>query len=352
MTMSLSLRDRISKKLQARSLSSRYGDFTFDSSPRRRRRNDRYSSVCISSAESTPLFNAPAPSQGQVPLDAKTQPASWNSAIDPLATASLMLATVELDRLTNRQVSDRGSEVLGSGQSSTCGGPPSSPAPRSMNPGGKPPLRLNTNSYASERSIIPRKPLPPGFTMRSGNSVPQATPHSSCRQRKTSSRFSDIRTPENILEASDEDVSSTTCTNGGSFTPPSLKPGGQPPCSSLVSPTGVVEYSCTERSGPALGDIPVNRIIEQIHLTQSDPSKGVWASRCSQSERTPQRDDKMSPKTSGKTQDRKSPTQHLQTGALTPHNTGGLWCPPRKSASPSRPQSMRNPDTPTGHSNE
>jgi hypothetical protein len=101
--MPQSLRDRISKRLQARSLSSRYGDFTFDSSPRPRRRNDRYSSVYISSAESTPLLNAPVPNQGQVPADAKSQLASWRSAIDPLATASLMLATAELDRLANRQ---------------------------------------------------------------------------------------------------------------------------------------------------------------------------------------------------------------------------------------------------------
>lgn len=275
--MPRSLRDRISKRLQAQSLSSsHHGDFTLDSSPRRRRRNGRYSSVCMSSAEQTPLFNAPAPGQGQMLVDIKSQPALWRSTIDSLATASLMLATAELDRLTNRQVSDRSSEVLSSGQSSVCGGPPNSPAMKSSVPTEKPSFRLITTSCVSERPTVPRNLLSLGITMRSGNSMPQAGGHSDRRRRKTSSRFSDIRTTENILEASDEDVCPTTCPPGELFTPPSLDPGGQTLCPFRVSSTDIVESVCTGASELDLAAVPVDRDLEQTHLTQHERApKGI-----------------------------------------------------------------------------
>lgn len=278
MMMPHSLRDKISKRLQARSLSSRYGDFTFESSPRRRRRNGRYSSVCVSSAESTPLFNTPARRQGQALTDSKSQPSSWRSAIDPLATSSLMLATGELDRLTNRKISDRSSEVLGSGQSSEGGGPPNSPSIKTLAPSGKPSLRLNTTNFASEGSTTPRNPLSQRITMRSGNSMSQSTAHANRRQRMTSSRFSDIRTPENILEVSDEDVSPTACTAGGLCTPPHPNPESQSLYTSLANPTKIVDSVCTRGSGPDLAAIPVVQVIKQTHLTKNEPSENLWAS--------------------------------------------------------------------------
>lgn len=271
MTMPRSLRDRISRRLQVRSLSSRYGDFSFDSSPRRRRRNGRYSSVCLSSAESTPLFNVPAPSQEQKVLGAKSQPGSWRSAIDPLATSSLMLATVELDRLTNRHVSDRISDVLGSEQSSACGGPPNSPAMKSLAPGERSSSRLNTTSYATESSMAPRNPLPLEMTLRSGNSMSQSTAKAQRRQMKTSSRFSDIRTTENIPEASDEDVSPMACT-------PNLDSSSQLLYSPLTIPTEIPQNSCTGGSESGLPGVAVDRIAEQTHLTQDDPSRGFSTS--------------------------------------------------------------------------
>lgn len=352
MMMRYSLRDRISKRLQARSLSSRYGDFAFDSTPRRRRRNGRYSSVCMSSAESTPLFNTQAPSQGQVLVDAKSQPNSWRTAIDPLATSSLMLATGELDRLTNRKVSDWGSEILGSGQSSACGGPPNSPAMKSLTPSKQPSLRLNPTSCAPDRSMTPRNPLTLGITMRSGNSMPQSTGHGSRRQRMTSSRFSDVRTPENILEASDEDVSPTTCTPGELCTPPSLGRGGQPFFSSPANPAEAARYDCTKRPNSTFGTIPADQALEQTHLAQIDSSKGFCASTSGQRESTPANHDNTPLNGDGQPQTRKNPVYHLHTGALTPQNTRGLWCPPRKSPSPPRRYAIGDPDTSTGHSNE
>lgn len=349
--MPQSLRDRISKRLQARSLSSRYGDFTFDSSLRRRRIN-RYSSVYMTSAEPTPLFNSPAPCQAQMPTDTKSQPAPWRSAIDPLATASLMLATVELDRLTNRQVSDRNSEVLGSGQSSACGGPPSSPALRSLPPGDKSSLMLNNTSCVSERSIIPRKPLPPGITMRSGNSVSQSTAHGGCRRRKTSSRISDIRNTENILEASDEDESSTSCLVGEPCPHPSLEIGAQSPYCSTASPAETVGYICAEGSESCLEVVPVNRLVEQTGLMQNNPSRGSGASVNASSGKTPKLQLNIFSEQCGQPQARKSPTNQLHTGALTPQNTRGLWCSPRKSPSTQRVQSMRDTDMPTGYSHD
>lgn len=351
MVMPQSLRDRISKRLQARSLSSRYGDFTFDSSPRRRR-NDRYSSVHMTSAEPTPLFNTPTPYQSQMPTDTKSQPASCRSAIDPLATASLMLATVELDRLTNRQVSDRNSEVLGSEQSSACGGPPSSPALRSLPPGENSSLRLSNTSCVSERSIIPRKLLPPGINMRSGNSVSQSNSHGICRRRKTSSRVSDLRTTENILEASDEDVSSTPYIAGEPCPSPNLDIRAQSLYSSTASPTEIDEYICTERSESDLGVVPVNRLVEQTSLKQNDPSRGPWASVNASPGKTPELQPQIFSEQCGQPQVRKSLTNHLHTGALTPQNTRGLWCPPRKSPSPARPEFMWNTDMPTSHSHD
>lgn len=333
MAMKHSLRDRISKRLQARSLSSRYGDFTFESIPRQRRRNGRYSSVCMSSAESTPLFNTQAPSQGQVLVDAKSQPDSWRSAIDPLATSSLMLATNELDRLTHRKISDRSFEMLGSGQSSACGGPPSSPATKSFTPNEQPSLRLNPTSCAPDRSMTPRNALPLGITMRSGNSMPQSTGHGSRRQRMTSSRFSDVRTPENILEASDEDVSPTACTPDELCTPPSLGRGSQPFLSSLTSPAEVAKYNFTKGSGSAFAAAPDDRVLEQTHLAQNDPSKVFCASTRGQRESTSAIHDNTSLNGDGQPQTRKNPVNHLHTGALTPQNTCGLWCPPRKSPS-------------------
>lgn len=350
MTMPRSLRDRISKRLQARSLSSRYGDFTFDSSPRRRRRNGRYSSVCMSSAESTPLFNIPAPSQEQKILGAKSQPSSWRSAIDPLATSSLMLATVELDRLTNRRVPDRSSEVLGSGQSSACGGPPNSPAMKSLAPGERSSSRQNTTSYATESSIAPRNPLSLEMTMRSGNSMSQSTAKGQRRQMKTSSRFSDIRTTENIPEASDEDVSPMTCTPGELCTP-NLDSSSQTLYSPLTIPTDISQNSCTGVSEAGLSGVAGDRIAEQTRLTQDDPSRGFLTSISAQTDWTPDLNEEMSLSNSGQPRTRKSPAHHLHTGALTPQSTRGLWCPSRKSLSPPRRQSIWSPETTTGHSN-
>ncbi|KAG6358088.1 hypothetical protein INS49_013972 [Diaporthe citri] len=340
MVMPESLRDRISKRLQARSLSSRYGDFTFDPSPRQRRRNGRYSSVCMSSAESTPLLNAPAPGQGQVIVDAKSQPNSWRSTIDPLATSSLMLAT------------DQSSEVLGSGQSSACGEPPNSPAMKSLAPREKPSSRLSATSCASERSTLPMNPLPLGITMTSGNRISQSTTHGGRRQRMTSSRFSDVRTPENIIEASDEDVSPPTCTPGDLCVLPSRCPGSQPLKSSMTSPTEIAKYSCTAEMGPGLAFVPVDRVVEQTRSTQNDPSNCFWASTSGQNESMLNVYDNIPLNDGGQTQARKSPTRHLHTGALTPENTRGLWCTPRKSPSPPRRHAVWAPDTSTGHSNE
>lgn len=348
MTMPHSVMDRISKRLQTRSSSSRYGDFTFDSSPRRRRRNGRHSSVCVSSAESTPLFNTPAPNQGQVLMDAKSQPSPWRSAIDPLATSSLMLATGELDRLTNRKISDRSSGVLGSGQSSDGGGPPNSPAMKSLASSEKPSLRLDTTGFASEGSTTPRNPLPQRITMRSGNSIPQSTAHVIRRQRMTSSRFSDIRTPENILEVSNEDVSPTTCTPGELCTPSSPNSESQSLYASLANPTKIAESGCTIGSGLNLPATPVNRFIKQTHLTKNEPSKNFGESTGGQHESTPAFNDKIPLSDSGQPQTCKGTKYHLHAGALTPQNTRGLWCPPRKSPSPPRRHSMRDPNTPTG----
>lgn len=350
--MQHSLRDRISKRLQARSSSSRYGDFTFDSSPRRRRRNGRYSSVCMSSAEPTPLFNSPVSIRSQVLGDVKSHPSPWKSAIDPLATSSLMLATVELDRLTNRQVSDRASEMPGSGQSSTCGGPPNSPAMKSLTPRENPSLSLNTTSCASERCISPRNALPLGITMRSGNSVSQSTAHATRRQRMTSSRFSDVRTPENILEASDEDLSSTIFTPGTSYTPQILESHTQTLHSSLATPVKIAQNSCTRGSEPSRAAVPVDRVIEPTTLGQNDPSDGFFACTSEQFESTPATNHHMPVNDCGQPKTRKSPVHHLHTGALTTQNTRGLWCPPRKSPSPPRRLATWNPDTSTCHSNE
>lgn len=353
MVMQHSLRDRISKRLQARSSSSRYGDFTFDSSPRRRRRNGRYSSVCMSSAEPTPLFNPPVPNQSQVLGDVKSLPNQWKSAIDPLATSSLMLATVELDRLTNRQVSDRGSEVPGSGQSSTCGGPPNSPAMKSLVPRENTPSSLNTTSCASEICRSPKNALPLGVTMRSGNSVSQSTAHAVRRQRMTSSRFSDIRTPENILEASDEDMlSSTTFTPGTSCTPHSLESHNQPLHSSLATPAKIAQNSCGRGSEPTHAAVPVDRVTEPTILGQADPCKGCFACTSDQFETTPAAHHQMPVNNGGQLETRKSPVHHLHTGALTPQNTRGLWCPPRKSPSPPRRLAIWDPHTSSSHSKE
>lgn len=352
MVMQHSLRDRISKRLQARSSSSRYGDFTFDSSPRRRRRNGRYSSVCMSSAEPTPLFNPPVLNQGQALGNVKSQPSPWKSAIDPLATSSLMLATGELDRLTTRQVSDRGSEMPGSGQSSACGGPPNSPAMKSLAPRENLSLNLNTTSCTSERCISPRNALPLGITTRSGNSIPQSTVHAIRRQRMTSSRFSDVRTPENILETSDEDVSSTICSAGKSHTSPSLDPKNQPLHSPLDGLAKTAQDSCTRRSESGRAAVLVDRVIEHTPWGQDDSSKGILACTGDQFESAPAAHHHMPVYDCGQPENRKTPVNHLHTGALTPQNTRGLWCPPRKSPSPPRRHAAWDPETSTGHSNE
>lgn len=352
MVMQHSLRDRISKRLQARSSSSRYGDFTFDPSPRRRRRNGRYSSVCMSSAESTPLFNPPVPNQSQALGDVKSQPSPWKSTIDPLATSSLMLATVELDRLTNRQVSDRGSEVPDSGQSSARGGPPNSPVVISLAQSENLSLSLDTTSCTTERSMTPRKSLPLAITTRSGNSIPQSTAHAIRRQRMTSSRFSDVRTPENILEASDEDMSSTIYTPGASCTSHSLESHNQPLHSSLATTAKIAQDSYTRGSELAHSALPVDRVIEPTPLGQDEPSKGSFARTSEQFESTPAAHHQMPVNDGGRPETRKSPVHHLHNGALTPQNTRGLWCPPRKSTSPPRRLATWNPDTSTCHSNE
>lgn len=269
MAMQHSIMDKISKTFQSR----RYGDFAFDSSPRRRRRNGRHSSVCMSSAESTPLFNALPPNEGQVLVGAKSQLGSWRSTIDPLATASLMLATGELDRLTSRPVLNRSSEVLGSGQSSACGVPPNSPATKSLTSGEKSSLRMNTTSDASEMSLTPRNSLSVGITTRTGNSMTESAVHGKRRQRKTSSRFSEIRTPENILEASDEDISTTNPPLDTVRTYSVLGPGSQSSHSCLASPPTLVEssYMKGENLAPTAGS--TDQALEKATVTRNTPSK-------------------------------------------------------------------------------
>lgn len=332
--MSHSIRDRISKRFQTRSLSSRYGDFSFDSSPRRRRRNGRHSSVCMSSAESTPLSGALASKEGQALVDAQSHPGLWRNAIDPLATASLMLATAELDRLSNRPGSDRSSEVFGSGWSSACGAPPNSPAMKSFASIRKPFPRMNTTSDFSEMSLIPRKPVPPGLAIRSSNSLTESTSYGSHRQRKTSSRFSEIHAPENILEASDEDAPPARFPSGVVSTCSDLMPERQISHSSLNSALEPIEPSCMRGTGSGPTADSSNQALVQAPSTQNAPSKNLWSLANSQHRRTSDGVNLDLPMNdSGGTKTQRGPAHALHTGELTPQNTRGLWCPSRGSHS-------------------
>ncbi|KAK2609634.1 hypothetical protein N8I77_003127 [Diaporthe amygdali] len=347
MAMQHSIMDRISKTFQSR----RYGDFSFDSSPRRRRRNGRHSSVCMSSAESTPLFNALPPNEGQVLVGSQSQPSSWRSTIDPLATASLILATGELDRLANRPVSSRSTEVLSSGQSSACGVPPNSPAMKCLTSGEKSSLRMHTTSGASEMSLTPRNPLSAGTITRSGNSMPESAVHGNRRQRKTSSRFSEIRTPENILEASDEDMSTTNSPLDAVCTYPGLGPGSQSSHSSLASPPSLVEYSHMKGEASVTTAGSADQALEKTIVARNAPSK-VSQSSASAKRSRPLGAVELDTPTHGSRGPRthKSAAHTLHNGTLTPQNTRGLWCPPRKSLPPSRRQSMWSLGSPAGQS--
>ncbi|KAJ0116856.1 hypothetical protein J7T55_010007 [Diaporthe amygdali] len=273
MAMQHSIMDRISKTFQSR----RYGDFSFDSSSRRRRRNGRHSSVCMSSAESTPLFNALPPNEGQVLVGAQSQPGSWRSTLDPLATASLMLATGELDRLTNRPVSNRSSEILGSGQSSACGVPPNSPAMKSLT-SANPPL-------------------------------------------------------------------GAVCTYSG------LGPGSQISHSALASSPTHVEYSHMKGENSAPTADSADQALEKATVTRNTSSKVSQSSASAQRSRPLGAVELKAPTDeSGRPRTHENAAKTLRNGIPTPQNTRGLWCPPRKSPSPPRRQSMWSPGSPAGQS--
>lgn len=189
LTLTHSLRDKISRRLHTRSRSLRC-DLSCDPPLfRHRRRGSRYSSVFMSSAESSPLLNTPISCAEDIPRR-MVRPDLARGVVNPLAAASLILATTGLDRLTSNvkggsemhPASQAHPEASRSGRSSGHVVPPNTPTITVCTPEGIPEASdedmsssnsvpvLGLTSYgigsenlASESNLIPVDPVDQAF---------------------------------------------------------------------------------------------------------------------------------------------------------------------------------------------
>lgn len=290
-TFDHSLRDRISRRFHTRSRSSRCDTSCDASASRHRRRSARYSSAYMSSAESSPLLNTPASCVGDIPLSqVRADPAQ--SAVNPLAAVSLMLAATELDRLAVRAgaASEKcsalyQSEASNSGRSSGHVVPPNTPALKSL-VSSESVAGCTSTDCATETETPASVPL---NTPVVGTDTPldniAGVLHAlrkHCR-RKTSSRISEICAPEGIPEASDEEDLFPSVSTSALGPTPSALDSGTDGLRSLASPTNPTQSATVPSS---LFD-PIDQAFEKARLTQDQPPKVFLGKTVTRRARTP-----------------------------------------------------------------
>lgn len=353
----------------------------------RRCRSTRYSSVCMSSTESSPLFTTPVSGHGQIPNDL-LRSGSDRGALNPLASAGIMLATNELDRTVSR--AEQASEVRFA-PSLTPKGPGVAMTPLNSTPSieatSRRSLGLSENvnysptleggtcaSASDQHSLLIKSPLSRSLT--DALCVLRKS-----QRRKASSRQSEICTPEDIPEVSDEDLSgsdsASTFTSAVEHTPSELcsRNGGLLSSdANLLSVDGL----SIQKDAPAKSDNitdPVDQAFERARLTQGQPPKVMQLPAMTRRSKTPGLRvefaippvalsapdlEPQSPKSPGDANNAlgsrprlhgsssyPGPTPYgsrmsnwtggtstplaraVMSDSITPENTRGLWCPPR-----------------------
>lgn len=287
LTIEQSLRDRISRRLHARSRSSRC-DMSYDPmASRHRRRSARYSSVCMSSAESSPLCNTPVSCIGSI-SSSQVRADPRHSAVNPLAAVSLLLATTELDRLATR-IEESSEMHLGSHSTAEtpnagkcCGHcvAPNTPTIRGLASRetwtGATSTNL-TSETETPRSICQAPTEPLNTPVSNIDTISDGTTSAlglfalnKHRRQKTSSRRSEIFSPEGIAEGFGEDMSSSASNSAQD--------------SSAAGPSNSTEPMTT------LSDVhvdPVKHAFEQVRLNQDKSPKSFEGNAKTRRSKTP-----------------------------------------------------------------
>lgn len=317
-----------------------------------KRRGIRYSSVCMSSAESTPLFTSPASGHGQLPADCHRSGSICGIA-SPLACAGTMLATNELDRLA---IQAKEASELRSAPYLTPNGPEVASYP------------LNKASFAAA-SIRRRQSQSEGTGSSPLTGTPTGALHfpKKSQRRKASSRQSEICTPEGIPEVSDEDLlssdSASVFASAVESTPSQPCPRNDSLPSSDIASMLAVNLSPQHDDSIASDTLtdPVDQAFERARLTQEQPPKVLQSTTMARRSKTSGlRVEFANPPVVSSAPDLglKTPSNLSGTSpplaravfseSITPENTRGLWCPPRPRIPVMKRDSIWTHDTASG----
>lgn len=316
-----------------------------------KRRGIRYSSACMS-AESTPLFTSPASGHGKLTAD-RHRSGSICGVASPLAGASTMLATNELDRLARRA---KESSELRSTPHLAPNGPEVASSP------------LTKASFVTA-SIRRRQSQSEGTGSSSLTGTPTGALHfpKKSQRRKASSRQSEIFTPEGIPEVSDENLSSSD--SALVFASAVESTSSQPcprhdslPCPAIASMSAGNPSTQHDESNASDTIIdPVDQAFERARLTQEQPPKVLQSTAMTRrSKASGLRVEFTNPPVVSSAPDLglKAPSSLGGTSpplaravfseSITPENTRGLWCPPRPRTPAIKRDSMWTHDTASG----
>lgn len=319
-----------------------------------RRRGGRYSSMCMSSAESNPLFTTPTSGHGQVPA-VPFRLGSTYSAVSPSTCAGIMLETDERGGLAHW--ADQSSEKR----------PAPSTMPKSPEVAAFSPRNASSAAASRRRSFSHSENMYnpmfldygvststsnlPGLSMKSPSqgSLTGALRHLRRSQRRTaSSRQSEICTPEGIPEASDEDLSGSNSTSGVVpameciISDPNACDNG-----SLSSGMSSVPIVPSEDKSFVSGNItdPVDQAFERARMTQEQPPKvlqspstarrfknsGLRVEFANPLHGSPSCPVSLTEPTNAINLSGASTplARAVMSESITPENTRGIWCPPR-----------------------
>lgn len=305
MSFDRSLKIRIAGRFRTRKRSLRY-NMSGDTTPlRQRRRNARYSSVYMSSAEASPLFNTPPSThRGGIPNPlSHMQNDLGRSSVNPLAAISIEVATKELDRLASRveeasimrrAVDARPESLKISGQSSAQSIKSATPDVKGFFISG-----TMTESISTKLTSAVVSPTSPSATPQNTPISGVGTPRDNItgalhalrryRRRKTSSKLSEIYTYEGIPEDAEEEVFLSASTSPYGPTTSCTDSRSGPLGSSLLSPRSPYGYADSYKRGasPDARIDPVDQAFERALLTQDQPPKVIQAHSKASRSKTP-----------------------------------------------------------------
>lgn len=299
MSFDNSLKDKIAGKFRTHKRSLRY-DMSGDTIPSRRKRRDaRYSSVHMSTAESSPLFNTPASFyRGEDPNPlSHIQADPGGSFVNPLAATSIEVATNQLDRLASRAegTSIKRRAVDERPESLNISEEPSAQNMRSATPDVKSffisatPTELISTNLASA-GVNPDSPtVTPQNTPISGVGTPRDNITGALhalrryRRRKITSKLSEIYTYEGIPEASEDEAFLSASTPAYKPSPSGTDSRNGPSGRWFASPRSSCGHAGDLQEGVTLEakNEPVNQPVGMALLTKDNPPKAIQSHKMS-----------------------------------------------------------------------